>query len=194
MVGDVADGSQLDSKDLEDLDTGEMMRVRDFKPGREPGGVVRLAAVATDGLQSMVDDGELVRMGKGTEGGGTWTRRFSTFRVLGRISMARRDCASPSCPKGRSMFAKTMLPELSETRRPIGTRFPMDCSPIIAKVCGDDGTWSTGVFRVAGLLGGEYDRECDELAEVVEEESDGVSESLVLTPALECLRRTRRGK
>lgn len=46
---------------------------------------------------------------------------------------------------------------------------------------------------MAGLLGGEYDRDCDELTEVVEEESDGVSESLVLTQALDCLRaRPRR--
>jgi len=92
------------------------------------------------------------------------------------------------------MGAKTMLPELPETRRLTGTRFSVDRSSIIARVC-DDETWSTGVFRVTGLLGGEYGRECDELTEVVEEESDGVSESLVLTPALECLRaRTRRGR
>lgn len=88
-----------------------------------------------------------------------------------------------------------MLSELCEPRRSMGTRAPpMDRSSMMARVC-DCGAWSTGVFRVAGLLGGEYDLECDELTEVVEEESDGVSESLALTPALDCLRaRIRHGR
>ena len=191
-VGDVDDGSDPNSKDLEVLDTGEIIRVRDFRPGRGPGSTVRV--VATDGMESMVDDGECDRMGKGTKRGGTLIWRFSMFRFFVRVSIVCRDCPSPSCSEGSFVGAKIMLPELSETRRLAGTRFSVDRSSIIGRVC-DDGTWSRGIFRVAGLLGGEYGRECDELTEVVEEESDGVSESLVLTPALDCLRaRTRRGR
>jgi len=192
MVGDVDDVSDANSKDLEGLDTGEIIRVRDFRPGRGPCCTDRL--VATDGLESIVDGGESLRMGKATVRGGTLTRRFSMFRFFVRISIVCEDCPSPSCPEGSSVGAKIMLPELCERRRPKGTRPSMDHSSIMARVC-DDETWSTEGFRVAGLLGGEYDRECDELAEVVEEESDGVSESLVLTSALDCLRgRTRHGK
>lgn len=191
-VGDVDDASDPNSKDLEVLDTGEIIRVSDLKPGREPCCTVRL--VATDGLQSIVDGGESLRMGKGTVRGGTLTRRFSMFRFFVLISIVCEDCPSPPCPEGNSMGAKIILPELCERRRPKGTPPSTDHSSIMARVC-DDEMWSTEVFRVAGLLGGEYDRDCDELAEVVEEESDGVSESLVLTSALDCLRvRTRHGR
>jgi len=46
MVGDVDDVSDPNSKDLEVLDAGEMIRVRDFRPERGTGSTVRV--VATD--------------------------------------------------------------------------------------------------------------------------------------------------
>lgn len=187
MVGDVDVDvrSGFNSKDFEGLDTGEIIRDRDFRPGRGPGCTFRL--VVAGGLESVVDDGEWDTIGKGTKRGGTLTRRFSMFRFFVRVSMVCRDCTCPSCSEGSSVGAKMILPELCEKRR-----FSVDRSSIMVRVSEDE-TWSTGVFRVAGLLGGEYDRDCDELKEVVEEESDGVSESLVLTHALDCLRaRPRR--
>ena len=109
MVGDVND-SEASSKDRDVLETGEMMRVRDLRPGRGLGTADRF--MATDGLGSRVGDGEWVRMGKGTEGGGTLTRRFSMFRFFVRFSIHRGDCPSPSSPEGSSIGAKIMLPEL----------------------------------------------------------------------------------